>query len=56
MPWIAAAIDVEVAMGYAVAVVVVLPWVAMAGPTEVATDGTAARAVATTMVFAVEAP
>ena len=43
-------------MGYAVAVVVVLPWVAMAGPTEVATDGTAARAVATTVALAVEAP
>ena len=33
-----------------------LPWVAMVGSTDVATDRTAARAVATTMVFAVEVP
>ena len=43
-------------MEYAVAVAVVLPWVAMAGPTEVATDATAARAVATTVALAVKAP
>ena len=46
LPWIAAAIDVGVAMEYAVAVAVVLRWVAMAGPMEVATDRTAARAMA----------
>ena len=33
-----------------------LPWVAMVGATEFATDRTAARAVATTVAFAVEAP
>ena len=43
-------------MEYAVAVAVVLPWVAMVGTTEVATDRTAARAMATTVAFAVEAP
>ena len=56
LPWIAAAIDVEVAMEYAVAVSVVLPWVTMAGPTEVATDTTTARAMAATVALAVEAP
>ena len=43
-------------MEYAVAVAVVLPWVAMVGTTEVATDRTAARAMATTVALAVEAP
>ena len=33
-----------------------LPWVAMVGTTEFTTDRTAARAVATTVAFAVEAP
>ena len=33
-----------------------LPWVAMVGTTEFATDRTAARAVATTVACAVEAP
>ena len=33
-----------------------LPWVAMVGTTEFATDRTAARVVATTVVFAVDAP
>ena len=50
------AIDVEVVMEYAVAVAVVLPWVAMVGTTEVATDRTAARAMATTVALSVEAP
>ena len=43
-------------MEYAVAVAVVLPWVAMVGTTEVATDRTAARAMATSVALAVEAP
>ena len=43
-------------MEYAVAVTVVLPWVAMVGTTEVATDRTAARAIATTVALTVEAP
>ena len=43
-------------MKYAVAVAVVLPWVAMVGTTEVATDRTAARAMVTTAALAVEAP
>ena len=51
----AAAIDMEGAMEYAVAVAAVLPWVDMAGPTEVATDRSAARAMATTVALAVEA-
>ena len=57
-PWAstAAAIDVEVAMEYSMAVTVILPWVAMVGTTEVDTDGTAARAMATTVALAVEAP
>ena len=38
------------------AVAVVHPWVAMAGPTEVATDGTVARVMATTVTLAVKAP
>ena len=46
----------EVAMEYAVAVALELPWVAMIGTTEVATDRTAARAMATTVSLAVEAP
>ena len=33
-----------------------LPWVAMVGTTEVATGRTAARAVATSVAFAVEVP
>ena len=37
-------------------VAVVLPWVAMDGTTEVATDRTVARAMATTVALAVEAP
>ena len=49
------AIDVEVVMEYAVAVAVVLPWVATAGPTEVATDRTSARAMATTVALAMKA-
>ena len=53
---IAAAIDAEVSMEYAVAAAVVLPWVAMVGTTEVASDRTAARAMATTVALAVEAP
>ena len=55
LPLIAAAIDAEVSMEYAVAAAVVLPWVAMVGTTEVATDRTAARAIATTVALAVEA-
>ena len=43
-------------MEYAVAVAVVLPSVAMVGTMEVATDRTAARAMATTVALAVEAP
>ena len=43
-------------MEYAVAVAVVRPWFAMVGTTEVATDRTAARAMATTVALAVEAP
>ena len=43
-------------MEYAVAVAVVLPWVAMFDTTEVATDRTAARAMAATVALAVEAP
>ena len=50
------AYGMEVAMEYAVAVAVVLPWVAMVGITEVATGRTAARAMATTVALAVEAP
>ena len=38
------------------AVAVVLLWVAMVGTTEIATDRTAARAMATTVALAVEAP
>ena len=45
-----------VAMEYAVAVAVVLAWVAMVGTTEVATNRTAAGAMATTVALAVEAP
>ena len=45
------AYGMEVVMEYAV----VLPWVAMVGTTEVATDRTAARAIATTVALAVEA-
>ena len=45
----AAAIDVEVAIEYSVAVAVVFPWV-------VATDRTGARAMATTVALNVEAP
>ena len=56
LPWIVAAIGVEVAMGYAVAVAVVRPWNVMIGATEVATDRTAARAMATTVTLAGEAP
>ena len=56
LPWIAAAIDVEVTMEYAVAVAVVLPWVAMADPTEVVTERTTTRAMVTTVALAVEAP
>ena len=52
LPGIAAAIDVEMAMEYTVAI----PWVAMVGTPEVATDRTAARAMATTVVLAVQAP
>ena len=43
------------AMEYAVAVAVVLPWVAMVGTTEVATGRIAARTTATTVALAVEA-
>ena len=43
-------------MEYSMAVTVILPWVAMVGTTEVDTDGTAARAMATTVALAVEAP
>ena len=50
-PLIAAAMDME-AMKYAV----VLPWIAMVGTTEVATDRTTARAMARTVARAVEAP
>ena len=50
------AYDMGVAMAYAVAVAVVLLSVAMVGTTEVATDRTAARAMATTVELAVEAP
>ena len=42
-------------MDYAVAVAVVLPWVAMVGTTEVATDRIAAHAMATTVAPAVKA-
>ena len=50
------AYGVGVAMQYTVAVVVVLPSVAMDGTTEIASDRTAARAMATTVALAVEAP
>ena len=50
------AYSMEVAMEYAVAVAVILAWVAMVGTTEVATDRTAARVMATTVALAVEAP
>ena len=50
------AYGMEVAMEYAVAVDVVLLWVAMVGTTEVATDRTAARVMATTVALDVEAP
>ena len=43
-------------MEYTVAVAVVLPWDAMTGPTKVSTERTAARAMATTVALAVEAP
>ena len=43
-------------MEYDVVVAVILPWVATVGSTEVATDRTAARAMATTVALAVEAP
>ena len=43
-------------MEYAVTVAVVLPWVAMIGTAEVATDRTVARAMATIVALAVEAP
>ena len=46
---------IGVAMEYAVAVDVVLPWVVMVGTTEAAMDRTAARAMATTVALAVEA-
>ena len=46
----------EEAKEYAAAVAVVLPWVAMVGTTEVATDITATCAMATTVALAVEAP
>ena len=45
-----------VAMEYAVAVAVVLPLVAVVDTTEIATDRTAARPMATTVALAVEAP
>ena len=44
----------EVAMEYAVTVAVVLPWVAMIGTAEVATDRTVVRAMATIVALAVE--
>ena len=50
------AYGMDVAMEYAVAVAGVLAWVAMVGITGVTTDRTAARAIATTMALAVDAP
>ena len=41
-------------MEYAVTVAVVLPWVAMIGTAEVATDRTVVRAMATIVALAVE--
>ena len=46
----------EVVMESAVAITVILPWVAMVGATEVATDRTTALAKATTVALSVEAP